>query len=321
METAGKLVDDEQLKEALKSKGLGTPATRAAIIETLLKRRYIQRDKKKLLATDLGRYLVAIVGNGDLKSPELTGQWEAKLRDIEAGRLAPERFMDEIAKYTTRIVREAEAERIKEHAWGSCPCCGRPVIQGKKGYGCSAWKDGCKFVLWPAYKNCDLAPADVRELLQRRVLMRPIELAGAGRVILALTRTGEVTEIAAPSREQQAGELKRKRSGSTRSRKRSTEGGKEDSVVTAPATLGNCPVCAAEVREQPRSYSCSGWKQGCKFVIWNTIAGKRISVATAKTLLAKGRTRQLKGFKSKAGKPFEARLKLVDGEVQLDFSP
>ena len=79
-------------------------------------------------------------------------------------------------------------------------------------------------------------------------------------------------------------------------------------------------MCAAEVREQPRSYSCSGWKQGCKFVIWKTIAGKRISGRTAKTLLAKGQTRQLKGFKSKAGKPFAARLKLVDGEVQLDFS-
>ena len=111
METAGKLVDDDQLKEALKSKGLGTPATRAAIIETLLKRRYIERDKKKLLATDLGRYLVAIVRDVDLKSPELTGQWEAKLRDIEAGRLAPERFMEEIAQYTARIIREAEAER------------------------------------------------------------------------------------------------------------------------------------------------------------------------------------------------------------------
>ena len=68
------MVEYEELKEALKSKGLGTPATRAAIIETLLKRRYIRRDKKKLLATDLGRYLVAIVGDVDLKSPELTGQ-------------------------------------------------------------------------------------------------------------------------------------------------------------------------------------------------------------------------------------------------------
>ena len=152
------------------------------------------------------------------------------------------------------------------------------------------------------------------------MLLRPIELGGVGRVILALTCTGEMTEMAAPTPEQQAGEIKRKRSGSARSRKRSTERRTEDSGAAASATLGNCPRCAAEVREQPRSYSCSGWKQGCKFVIWKTIAGKRISIGTAKTLLAKGQTKQLKGFKSKDGRPFEARLKLVDGEVQLDFS-
>ena len=93
METAGKLVDDEQLKEALKERGLGTPATRAAIIETLLERGYIAREKKTLAATDLGRYLVAIVRDRGLKSPELTGEWEAKLREIERGRLDPRQFM------------------------------------------------------------------------------------------------------------------------------------------------------------------------------------------------------------------------------------
>ena len=91
METAGKLVEEEQLKEALKERGLGTPATRAAIIETLLDRGYITRDKKSLAATDLGRYLVAIVQNRSLKSPELTGDWEAKLRQVERGRLGPAR--------------------------------------------------------------------------------------------------------------------------------------------------------------------------------------------------------------------------------------
>ena len=105
METAGKLVDDEQLKEALKEKGLGTPATRAAIIETLLARGYITREKKALLATDLGRYLVALVQDRGLKSPELTGEWEAKLREIERGRLDPRRFMAEIVRYTGEVIR------------------------------------------------------------------------------------------------------------------------------------------------------------------------------------------------------------------------
>ena len=108
METAGKLVDDEQLKEALKEKGIGTPATRAAIIETLLKRDYIRREKKNLVATDSGRYLIALVRDRDLKSPELTGQWEAKLRSIEAGKLEPGQFMKAIAEYTAQIVRPGE---------------------------------------------------------------------------------------------------------------------------------------------------------------------------------------------------------------------
>src|SRR5262249_44662228 len=105
METAGKLVDDEQLKEALKEKGLGTPATPAAMIETLLERGYIVREKKALLATDLGRYLIALVRDRGLKSPELTGEWESKLREIERGRLDPAEFMAGIARYTLEIVR------------------------------------------------------------------------------------------------------------------------------------------------------------------------------------------------------------------------
>ena len=320
METAGKLVDDEQLKEALKEKGIGTPATRAAIIETLLKRDYIRREKKNLVATDLGRYLIALVRDRDLKSPELTGQWEAKLRSIEAGKLEPGQFMKAIAEYTAQIVRSGESALVDEHRLGNCPRCGSEVIQGNRGYGCSAWKDGCKFVLWPTYKDRQLEVSEIRELLQHGVLQRPIELAGVGRVILSLTDSGAVTDIPVPEREPRSAKSKRKPSDGTRTRKRSARRAKDDAASTPSAGLGNCPLCGAEVREQPKSYSCSGWKAGCKFAIWKTIAGKKISISMARTLLTKGQTSRLKGFKSKAGKAFDARLKLVDGKVQFDFS-
>ena len=221
METAGKQVEDEQLREALKEKGLGTPATRAAIIETLLKRRYIEREKKNLLATDLGRYLIALVRDRDLKSPELTGQWEAKLREIEAGGLRPERFMKAIAEYTAQIIRSGEAAVVDEQRFGDCPRCGSQVIQGNRGYGCSAWKDGCKFVLWPTYKDYELDAGEIRELLQHGVLQRPIELGGVGRVILSMSDSGAVTDIPVPEREPHSSNTKRKRSDSTRTRKRS----------------------------------------------------------------------------------------------------
>ena len=151
METAGKLVEDEQLKEALKQRGLGTPSTRAAIIETLLKRGYIVRDKKSLAATDLGRYLAAVITDERLKSPELTGEWEARLREIEAGRLDPQRFMAAIADYTRDIVHSVQAPAIDPSKIGDCPRCGRPVVEGKRDFGCSGWREGCSFVLRREY--------------------------------------------------------------------------------------------------------------------------------------------------------------------------
>ena len=140
METAGKLVDDEALKEALKERGLGTPATRASIIETLLARGYIVRDKKVLNATDPGRYLIALIRDRGLKSPELTGDWEARLREIERGRLDPRRFMAEIAGYISGVIRSGDSAAIDPTRLGDCPRCGRPVIAGKRGYGCSGWR-------------------------------------------------------------------------------------------------------------------------------------------------------------------------------------
>lgn len=172
METAGKLVEEEDLKEALKQKGLGTPATRASIIETLLKRGYIVRDKKNLQATDLGRYLIALIPHPALKSPELTGEWECKLKKIEEGTLAASLFMQEIAAYTKDIVQES-LPPLEENSWGPCPFCGKPVIEGKKGYGCSAWKEGCTFVLWKEQKSHLLSPSQVRQLLQRKFLPLP----------------------------------------------------------------------------------------------------------------------------------------------------
>ena len=205
METAGKLVDDDELRELLKEKGLGTPATRAAIIETLLKRQYIQRQRKTLTATDLGRYLIAVVQNPEFKSPELTGQWEGRLREIEAGRLDSQRFMAEIAEYTRRIVADEAGAASDESRFGDCPRCGRPVIQGKRGFGCSGWRDGCSFVLWPEYKDQPLSVADIRQLLQRRVLLRPRRVEGSGEVVLTLTDAGQLCEIPMPSKTQQAG--------------------------------------------------------------------------------------------------------------------
>jgi len=353
METAGKLVEEELLKEALKERGLGTPATRASIIETLLDRGYITRDKKSLAATDLGRYLVAIVRNRSLKSPELTGDWEAKLRQVERGGLDPGEFMAEIVRYTRDVIRSDDTAAVDPGRLGDCPRCGRPIITGKRGYGCSGWRDGCSFVLWREYRDHPLTEGQIRELLQRRVL-GPLTIDGSVAVVLHLTDNGGLTEIPVPTGGQRrpaktersarrppghptgsgSDTGSRRRKGTRRRKNSGTQEpeaalDKESSEVAprpreqadgfAQVALGPCPLCGSDVVEQPKSYGCSGWKQGCRFAVWKTIAGKAIGVRTAQSLLKRGQSPLLKGFRSKAGKPFDARLKLEGGEVRFDF--
>ncbi len=194
METAGKMVDDETLKEALKEKGIGTPATRASIIETLIKRKYIERNGKLLTATDLGRYLIALIQDPNLKSPELTGEWESKLKQIEKGKYPPNDFMDQIGKFTKQLIDESDILKINYGIYGECPKCKSPIIKGNKGYGCSKWKEGCSYVLWKQYKAIELNEQQIRALLQKKILAQPIQGA-----ILTLSSQGKLQEIPVPS--------------------------------------------------------------------------------------------------------------------------
>ena len=209
METAGKLVEDEELRQQMKDSGLGTPATRAATIERLIKVGYIEREKKILVPTEKGRSLIGLLGESPLSSPELTARWEERLAKMEKGAESRPDFMADINGFTTELVQEVRG------------------MEGEK--------------------------------------------------------------LAAPSRSREP--------------------------------LGACPKCGAPVVETKKAYGCSAWKKsGCDFAIWKQVSGKRLSVSQAKQLLTRGRTAQMKGFKSKAGKPYAAALKL-DGEhkVRLDF--
>ncbi len=335
METAGKLVDDEQLREALKERGLGTPATRAATIETLLTRGYFQREGKAVVSTDAGRYLIALIRDRGLKSAELTGEWEARLREVERGELDPARFMADIAAYTRGIVGggEGEGERVDESRLGDCPRCGRPVIAGQRGYGCSGWKEGCGFVLWKEYKGGQLDADHARELLQRRVLFRPPPFDGSDGVILTLSDAGAVLEVRTPQAEPRQYTAPTKPTKPTRASRtpkakppgdvtpkvRRVPAGEKKTTKAADAPLGPCPLCGTGVIEGERGYGCGGWRNGCKFIIWKTIAGKKVSAATARALIKKGVSPLLKGFKSKTGSTFDAKLKVENGAVRFEF--
>ncbi len=202
MEAAGKFVEEDVLREALKERGLGTPATRAAIIETLLRRNYIRREKKQLRCTDMGRCLIALIQDPLLKSPEMTGEWEEKLKQIERSQLDPDDFMAGIGDYIRKTVKTSSVGQFDPQRWGSCPLCGKEVIKGKKAFGCSGWKEGCPYVLQPEYQEITLNDRQIQILLQQRILPHPIRIDQKPRMLILSTQ-GNVMDLQLPSAEKQ----------------------------------------------------------------------------------------------------------------------
>ena len=170
METAGKLVDDEAMREAMKESGIGTPATRAAIIERLIDVGYIERDGRALVATEKGLNVIRLLADHPLTSPDLTGQWEHRLALIESGEETRENFMNDIATFAGATVGQLDATlkdvRIPRADLGPCPVCGHDIIENRKGYSCWAREDpGCGFVIWKAKAGKQLPVAVARELI------------------------------------------------------------------------------------------------------------------------------------------------------------
>jgi DNA topoisomerase III len=171
METAGKLVDDEELREAMKDSGIGTPATRAAIIERLIQVAYLERDGRALVATEKGCSVVRLLDAHALTSPEMTGNWEHRLGKIESGEDSRERFMMDIAGFATQTVGELDSKlkdvRIPRARLGPCPVCGREIVENRKGYSCWSREDpGCGFVIWKDKAGKRLPVAVAKELIK-----------------------------------------------------------------------------------------------------------------------------------------------------------
>jgi DNA topoisomerase-3 len=301
METAGKNIENEEMAEAMKDRGLGTPATRAAILERLIAVGYAQRKGKSIVATDKGIQAIKIVTSlsQGLCSPEMTGEWEYKLKKMEQGECSYGAFMKEIKDFVRKeidkiINAKIEYQKQKAKVIGKCPACGADVIEGKKGYGCSEWKEGCKFVIWKTLAGKKLTENIVKSLLKDKK-----------------TRTINGFKSKQGKPFSAALELKQK-----------DDKWKVEFVFEQQSekpALGKCPLCGGDVVEGPKSYGCSKWKEGCKFAIWKTIGGTKISASIAKALLDKGVTKNKMKFKNKTGKEFTARLKLHKGSVQYDF--
>ncbi len=201
METAGKLVDDEELREAMKESGIGTPATRAAIIERLITVGYVERDARALVATEKGLNVIRLLDAHALTSPELTGSWEHRLGKIERGEDSREKFMSDIAGFADETVHKLDETlkdvRIPRAKLGPCPVCGREISENRKGYSCWSREDpGCGFVIWKAKAGKTLTVPLARELIRTGYTEKPVtgfrgRSGRSFRAHLALSQTDE----------------------------------------------------------------------------------------------------------------------------------
>lgn len=296
MENAGRLVDDKEMAETLKAAGgIGTPATRAAIIETLIKRGYIERHKKALAPTRRGEALVDLVPE-KLKSVELTAQWEEGLERVKEGCADARSWLAGLKEFTREVVAMAKEQAASEavqrkETLGQCPLCGRDVLEFSKSYGCGGYKEGCKFAIWKEIAGKKITVKQAKDLLQK---------GGTGVIKGFTSKAGKKFDAALAL----------------------DDNGKVGFVFAenAASVIGKCPLCGKDVVEGKKGYGCSGYKEGCKFVIWKEVAGKKITAGQAKELLQKGGTGVIKGFKSKAGKSFDAALALGEsGKVEFVF--
>src|SRR3954451_21532242 len=179
METAGKLVDDDELREAMKDSVIGTPATRAAIIERLIDVLYIEREGRSLVCTEKGLNVIRLLQDHKLPSPSLTGDWEHRLARIEQGEEQRADFMRDIALFAGETVADLDAKlkevRIPRANLGPCPVCGHDIVENRKGFSCWSREDpGCGFVIWKSKAGKTLPQAVARELISTGRTEKPV---------------------------------------------------------------------------------------------------------------------------------------------------
>jgi len=297
METAGKQVEDEELREAMKDCGLGTPATRAQILERLIDVGYINRDNNTLSPTDKGIYLIENVQDKELLSPQLTGDWEKKLNDMAQGKFQRKTYMDDITQFTENVVTKVkdasesdDSNMAGQTPIGKCPKCEKgEVYESLKAFNCSESKgDDCDFVIWKMIAGKAITKSIAKTLLTE----------GKTKLLTGFrSRAGKMFDASLEFKEGKV------------------------SFNFDRDPIGKCPVCKdGDIIVTSKSYSCSNWKEKqCPFTIWKVIAGKTISEELVKQLSDEGQTGMLSGFKSRAGKPFSAQLELQEGKAQLIF--
>jgi DNA topoisomerase-3 len=310
MEGAGKLVEDDELREAMQAKGLGTPATRAAVIEGLIHEEYVHRSGKELIPAPKAFSLFFALkhfGVSEITSPELTGDWEYKLKQMEHGKLRREEFMDHIEEVTRDLVERIRRGEIPDAAFATvaepCPKCGGTVQENYRKFQCQ----NCDFSLWKVLSGREWSPEEIAQLFRGRFI-GPLSgfRSKIGRPFTAGIRLTDEHRL-----EFDFG-----------------QGAASDQFAEAPdfsdqRSLGPCPKCGAAVYEHGAAYVCEkafGQDRSCDFRTGKVILQQAVERAQMEKLLAEGKTDLLTRFISKKGRPFKAFLvRQPEGRVGFEF--
>ncbi|UCV15154.1 DNA topoisomerase III [Quatrionicoccus australiensis] len=312
MEGAGKMVDDEELKAAMAGRGLGTPATRAQIIENLIGEQYMLREGRELTPTAKAFSLMTLLnglGINELTQPELTGDWEWKLGRIEKGEFTREEFMREIAEMTRHMVERAktfEADTIPGDfgvLTAKCPRCGGEIRETYKKFQCG----GCDYSLWKIVAGRQFEPEEIDTLINEKQIG---PLTGfrnkMGRTFSAAIKLNDKMEP-----EFDFGQDK------------NDEANNEPVDFSAQTSLGKCPKCAANVYDHGSTYVCEksvGPEKSCDFRSGKVILQQPIEPGQMQKLLTEGKTDLLKEFVSnRTRRKFSAYLVAKDGKVSFEF--
>jgi len=313
MEGAGKLVDDGELREAMREKGLGTPATRASIIENLIKEKYLLRQQRELVPTAKAFSVIILLrglGVAELCSPELTGNWEYKLKQMEQGKLDRDTFMREIGEITRRMVdraKEYESDTVPGD-FGQlevpCPNCGGEVKENYKKFQCT----NCDWSAWKIMGGRQFEIAEMEELLTKGQV-GPLQgfRSKKGFPFAAIIKLGEDKSVQFDF--------------GNDDEDKEEEEAPDFSDKTA---LGKCPKCDGKVYEHGMNYVCEkavGPDKNCTFSMRTIILQKRIEPEQMTKMLETGKTDLLQGFVSKrTGRPFSAFWTVDNkGECKFEF--
>ncbi len=314
MEGAGKLVEDEELREAMREKGLGTPATRASIIEGLIYEKYVLRQGRELQPTAKAFSLITLLrglGIPELSSPELTGDWEFKLLKMARGQMKRPDFMLEIADMTRKIVGKAkqhESDTVPGD-FGTlkvpCPKCGGEIHENYKKFQCQK----CDFSLWKIVAGRQLEIPEVEELIAKRQV-GPLQgfRSKLGKPFAAVIK---LTPELKPEFDFGQGQS-------------DVNGGVAEADFTGQEPLGKCPKCGQRVFDTAMAYVCekaTGTNRTCDFRSGKIILQRPIEREQMQKLLATGKTDLLEKFISRKGRPFKAFLVVKDGSVGFEFEP